>query len=167
MNQRALGSFCLISRAKSRACAQFSSNSYSFVFIHYLLKSTHVRFETRTLLIGHAHKNNYNASHMEQWLRLILVLFPLTGIETSLELLLDVFKGKKTLENFRESILKLKEDVAGSLSVSKYQKSEVKAKIRSIIDKELPKRTTGMNFEVCKERRWGLYYRNLDLLKIK
>ena len=58
-------------------------------------------------------------------------------------MILDIFKGKKTLENFRESILRLKEDEVTVMSVPKYQRSEVKAKIRQIIDKDLPKKATG------------------------
>ena len=58
-------------------------------------------------------------------------------------IILQIFKGQKSIENFRASILRLKEDVAALTSVPKYQRSEVKAKIRQVIDKDLPKKTTG------------------------
>jgi len=66
------------------------------------------------------------------------------GIENSLDIILNVFKGTQSLEQFRESILRLKEDVARLMNVPSYQKSEVKAQIRKIIDKELPRKTTGI-----------------------
>lgn len=72
----------------------------------------------------------------------------LLGIKSSMAIILDVFREKKTIESFRQAILKLKEDVAGLLSVPKYQRSEVKAKIRELIDRNLPKEASGKLYRV-------------------